>query len=371
MKQNIKILHIISKFDSSEGGPPKSVQAIMQYQNLLGYTSKIVTTSVLKKKIKNVFYGDLLLRRYAIPKLNFLKLIISKIKQNDIVHIHNFWNITVTISIIIAKIFKKKIILSPHGSLDKKNVRNNYFIKLLFFIFIDQFSLKKISAFHFLNKNEKKNFCFKKFLTKFDVIVPNFILLEKCKNSTVSIFKKHKINFIYLGRINKIKGIEIQIDSLKKIINENFDACLHIVGPDDGKLKALQIKVKKLNLESRVFFHKPIFNNKRFILLKKATAVLLSSHRECDPIIAKETLGVGGILIATKSCGLSSLAEKRVAIVVDRSIGKIVQAMKFAIQNPYKIANIKKNIKKYVKNNFNAKDETKKIIFFYKRILNA
>lgn len=370
MNRNIKILHIISKFDNSEGGPPKSVAAIMQSQNLLGHNSKVVTTSLIKNKIKNVFYGDLLFRRYAIPKLNFLKLIVKEIKKNEIIHIHNFWNVTVTISIILAKIYNKKIILSPHGSLDEKNVSNNYFIKLIYFTLVDQFSLYCISGFHFLNKNEKKNFYFKKFLTKFNVIIPNFILSPKYKSSNLSIFDKHKINFIYLGRLNKIKGVDIQIDSLKKIINKNFDACLHIIGPDGGKLKELQVQAKNLNLETRVFFHKPIFNSKRFLILKKATAVLLSSYSECDPIVAKETLSVGGVLIATKSCGLSSLGEKKVAIVVDRNINQIFKAMKFVIQNPNKIMIIKKNIKKYVKNNFNVKIESKKIISCYNKILN-
>ena len=41
--KSLRIVHIISKFDSNQGGPPKSVLSIMQAQNILGYNSKIIT----------------------------------------------------------------------------------------------------------------------------------------------------------------------------------------------------------------------------------------------------------------------------------------------------------------------------------------
>ena len=76
-------------------------------------------------------------------------------------------------------------------------------------------------------------------------------------------FKK-KINFVYLGRIHPVKGIDIQIESLGKIVNEGFNAHLHIIGPDDGSLIKLKEKVHELKLENNVSFYNSIFSN--FIL---------------------------------------------------------------------------------------------------------
>jgi glycosyltransferase involved in cell wall biosynthesis len=367
--KSLRIVHIISKFDSNQGGPPKSVLSIMQAQNILGYNSKIITSSKKKKKIKNVYYGNLLFARYAFPDLNFLKLIFKNIQTADIIHIHNFWNFTVTISIIISWFCNKKIILTPHGSLDKENIKNNFFFKLIYFLIIDIFSLKFVNGFHFLNTEERKNFFLKSIIFKKSVIIPNFILpinfrfLKKSK-----IFKK-KINFVYLGRIHPVKGIDIQIESLAKIVNEGFNAHLHIIGPDDGSLMKLKKKVHELKLENNVSFYNSIFSNKKFSFLKEANAVLLTSYRECDPMIVKETLNVGGILIATKTCGLSTLKKSNVAIIVDRQVNDIFRAMKFVISNSNKIKIIKKNTKKYVNNYLNYKVNCNQIIFYYKKVL--
>ena len=52
---------------------------------------------------------------------------------------------------------------------------------------------------------------------------------------------KNKINITYMGRLNKIKNIQIQIKLLFKLLTKDKNYVLNIIGPDDGELLKLKI----------------------------------------------------------------------------------------------------------------------------------
>ena len=113
MSDKPKILHLISKFDYSQGGPPRMVSSTAKIQKYLGYKVKILTTSdKYIGETNKIYFGKLLLNRFAIPNFSLLIKIYKEIKKHDIIHIHNFWNIFVTISIIFSKIQKKNNLIS-------------------------------------------------------------------------------------------------------------------------------------------------------------------------------------------------------------------------------------------------------------------
>ena len=105
-----KILHLISKIDYSQGGPPRMVLGISNAQNILKYNSKILSTSSKIIKKKNLITGRLIGEAYAIPGIKLLFQFFKHIKNFDIIHFHNFWNIFISISILIAKFYKKNYI---------------------------------------------------------------------------------------------------------------------------------------------------------------------------------------------------------------------------------------------------------------------
>ena len=86
----------------------------------------------------------------------------NEIKKSQIIHLHNFWNFTIFVSLFFIIIYKKKIILTPHGSFDIYNMRKSYLKKYIYLFFFGNYQISKIQGFHFLTNQEKQNFIYKK-----------------------------------------------------------------------------------------------------------------------------------------------------------------------------------------------------------------
>ena len=54
------------------------------------------------------------------------------------------WNIITTITFFLARYYKKKIIFTPHGTLEKINLKKNYFLKKFTTIYLKKKILNKL-----------------------------------------------------------------------------------------------------------------------------------------------------------------------------------------------------------------------------------
>ena len=124
------VLHILNKYDLSEGGPPRSIYNLLVGLKKRGIKTYLISTSKNNLKKNNlVFLGKNFLDRFSLPNLSLIFHLKKKIKEFDIIHIHCMWNFITTISLYFAIYYKKKIIFSPHGTLDKHNIKKKFFFK--------------------------------------------------------------------------------------------------------------------------------------------------------------------------------------------------------------------------------------------------
>ena len=62
-----------------------------------------------------------------------------------------------------------------------------------------------------------------------------------------------------LGRIHRIKGIDILVKAFANIIEKLKDVRLVVVGPDDGYLGELVALIKALKMEDNVLITGPLY----------------------------------------------------------------------------------------------------------------
>ena len=152
----MKITHIVSSLDSNEGGPPNVVLNFARFQNKFGH-KVFVVSHYNKKKYRNsinlkgvkIDVGNFLIKKHYIPNFNFICKIFKNIKKSDIVHLHGVWNGVISVSSLISRILKKKVIMTPHGSLDSFNVNNKYLFKKFYYYLFEKFNLDYIYPFIF------------------------------------------------------------------------------------------------------------------------------------------------------------------------------------------------------------------------------
>jgi glycosyltransferase involved in cell wall biosynthesis len=372
----MKILHIVSSLESSQGGPPNVVYSLAEVQKKLGHKVSIVgfmnEPLNIKKKFR-VINGNFVISRFYIPNLSFIIKIYNSIKHSDIVHLHGVWNGVISISALLCRFQKKKVILTAHGSLDKFNIKNKAIFKKIYFNLIEQFNLNYIHGYHFLTLNEYKNSTWfksikdKKFLIQSNSI--NFDKISKIQFKGKKFQTKSTKTITFLGRLNKIKNINLQIDLIYNLIKKKNFFKLNIIGPDDGMLKILKKKVSTLNLEKYVTFKKPIYGKEKYYWLKKSDIIILTSFYECNSVTAIEAMTVGGVLLATKNCNLQEAANAGAAKISDYNVSDLIKSVNFLSikKNSYMI---RKKALNYAKKNLDINNSAMRILDFYELIKN-
>lgn len=118
------------------------------------------------------------------------------------------------------------------------------------------------------------------------------------KTDTPNLIKR-KNNFVYWGRIAKVKRIDKSIILFNKIKNHLPGTLFYIYGPDGGELQNLKQLIKELKLEESVFFmgaKKPNYYPKEILSSK---FFLNSSANEGMAIAVTEAMQLGLVPVVT------------------------------------------------------------------------
>ena len=298
----MNILHIYASFAFSQGGPPVAIKYLALSQVLSGHKVSIITSYKIKPNIPGVKIINInyLNQRYSIPTLKSALKIKNYINKNDVIHLHGMWNGLISTSAFFAK--KAKSIITPHGMAVKRNIKNKPLFKIFYYTLIDKFLFKYINGCHYLSKHEYLNsnwiFKNKKFCIQFNLIDTEKIKKYISKNKKKSFLDNNIINLVYLGRFNEIKNIKFQIELMKKLYNKNLNIVLYLIGPNNSYKEKIKNIVKSYKLQKFIKFKNPVFGDQKYLFLNKANFVLLTSHYECNSVLAIETLSSGGLLLA-------------------------------------------------------------------------
>lgn len=159
----------------------------------------------------------------------------------------------------------------------------------------------------------------------------NDLILKDIKNITVlpmgitrtkhKIFKKENSpTIIYVGRLNKMKGIEDGILAFSLVLKKYKNAKLWIVGRGEEKyVLYLKNLTKKHNITSSVFFWDFITEEKKFELMSKAHIIAVPSIREGFGLIVPEAGSVGTPAVVYDVPGLKDIVSNNInGIVVQK-----------------------------------------------------
>lgn len=286
MQKIIKILQVYKIFNPSGGGVERHIDGINKTIN------DKFNISYIAKEIVN--FEELNFKN-QIFKSNF-KNIIKQIKCTDVIHIHGARSMFNLKFFLLGKIFKKKIVYTPHCYYDGKN----FFDTILKYIWdktIEKLIYQISSNIILLNDFWMKYALDKKFDTTKIKIIPNCVVK---KNYTVinQSFKKNtdQINILSLSRIDKIKRVNDIIETTK---HETDKFKLHIVG-NGPELDSLKQKYQQFK---NVIFYGFINDQKLEKILEEIDVFVISSENEGMPTVLIEMILRNIPVIATSIPG--------------------------------------------------------------------
>jgi len=138
---------------------------------------------------------------------------------------------------------------------------------------------------------------------KLDIrVMPLGIDIEKFK----PIKRENSNNLLYVGRISRLKQLEIAIEAVAKLIeNKIEDVRFIIIGPESDKnyFKELKDLIIKLNIEKNVIFKGVIAHEKLISYYQNADLLLLPSAHESFGMVMVESMACGTPVAAIKGSG--------------------------------------------------------------------
>lgn len=351
----MKILYVVSGFAPAWGlgGGVRTSYELSKEMASRGHDIVVYTTDILDHKSRinyryknwdgvKTYYFKTISNYLAKKQFNFAPKIMYYLMRNissfNIVHIHEYRTVNCTLTAYFAK--KKGIpyIIQAHGS--ASTTVGMIKLKKLYDLLIGHKILKNASKFIALNEMEVGQYLEMGVDENQIEVVPNGINVSDFENlPTKGVFKKRygiredeKV-ILFLGRINKIKGVDLLVSAFSNLTQKFKDTKLVIVGPDDGFRNILEKQIRDLNIENSVLFTGPLYEQYKLEAYVDADVYVLPSVYDMFPNTVFEACGCCTPVILTNRCGIADYIRDEAGIVVEYDKDQLCNALSIFLDN--------------------------------------
>ena len=297
--------------------------------------------------------------------------------DSDIIHAMGVRSFQSFIAALVSKKKKIPLVISDQGGLtthpDLKNGLKNRLIYRLQNPMIN-FIIKQASKIIAANEYEKKifsTFCDESKIS----IVRNGINLDSFNIDLPNFRDKYKIHesfILFLGRFNKIKGIDLllQAFSLIKDKPELAKTKLVIMGVDFGFESEMFRMINELNLTKKVLVIKNPPREYVMAAYKESKFLVLPSRWELSPLTPLEGFVFKKAVISTNTHGIPfTIQDGKTGILVDlEDYSALSKAILELLTNEKKCLEYGLNGYNLVHNTCNSKIMTEKTIEIYEKL---
>lgn len=131
---------------------------------------------------------------------------------------------------------------------------------------------------------------------------------------------------LFLGRLHKIKGIDLLIRAFARLCEKKDKVKLVIAGPDAGALAQLKRLTDALEIHDLVLFTGPLYKQDKLEAYVDADLYVLPSVYETFPVAVLEAYACGTPAIVTTKCGIADVI-KNFGYVVDLNVQEMCGAI--------------------------------------------
>ncbi len=291
----------------------------------------------------------------------------------DIIHLHEHRTFQNIVAHHYAKKYAVPYVLQAHGSLpimSKKRLKQVYDNLWGYRLLKDASRVIAVTGieaeqYKSMGVNEDKI-----------EIIPHGIDLSVFNNlpERGELRRKYDLNdnqriILYLGRIHKIKGLDLLARTFADLSKPLDDIKLVIVGPDYGYLPYLKKLVADLEISNRVLFTGPLYGQEKLEAYVDADVYVLPSFYEIFSITVLEACACGTPVIVTDRCGLANVINGQAGLVVPYDKQQLQHALLHMLENDKLRRDFGEKGKLLVREKFNWEEIAKQVERVYKDIL--
>ncbi|MBI1280691.1 MAG: glycosyltransferase [Anaerolineaceae bacterium] len=308
----LRILMVSARFAPYVGGTETHVNEVAKRMAAEGHDVTVLTTDPSRKLPRYEEQGGFKVRRVAAFPSNrdyyFAPGLYPVITQGkwDIIHLQGYHTLVAPLTMFAALVARIHFVVSFHSGGHSSQMRNSG-------RGIQRFLLKPLlkQAKRLIGVAQFEADFFSKRLgidrSRF-VVVPNGSQLPKL---TSPVEPTPYSLIVSPGRLERYKGHQTAIQALPKVLRENPNVRLRIVGtgPYEAELREL---ARSLGVNDRVEIGGIPPENRQGMaaLMSQAALVVLFSEYEAHPVAVMEALSLGRTVLVADTSGLSEIAKK-------------------------------------------------------------
>ena len=297
---------------------------------------------------------------YFTPTL--IKIAKDKIKNFDLVHMHNYRTFQNIVVFHYAKKYGVPCVLQAHGSLPRIMARQR--LKQVYDVLFGYRLFKGVSKVIALSWVEAEQYKSMGVPDEKIAIIPNGIDLSEYADLAPKGSFKKKVGVkrnqrivLYLGRIHKTKGIDFLIEAYALLIKDSrfHDVTLVIAGPNDGYLSEARTLTNALGVSNRVLFTGFLNEYEKVSALCDSSIVVSPEKFNVFLIVPLEAAALGKPVIVSNTNYISHIVrEGKFGFSVDYGNTKeLAEKMGKLLGNSNFTIDMSQNGRSFVSKNFN------------------
>ncbi|SHJ61478.1 Glycosyltransferase involved in cell wall bisynthesis [Pseudozobellia thermophila] len=154
--------------------------------------------------------------------------------------------------------------------------------------------------------------------------------------------KIDKTRFLFLSNMMESKGVLILLDACKELYRRGYDfRCDFVGGWKDVTEELFQNRIKKYNLQDKVYAHGPKYGDEKKMFFENADVFVFPTyyHGECFPLVLLEAMDYGLPCLSTVNGAIPSLIDDGLTgfTVPQNDLNALVLKMIWSIENPEKM----------------------------------
>jgi poly(glycerol-phosphate) alpha-glucosyltransferase len=252
-------------------------------------------------------------------------------RQPDILHVHGLWMYLSVVARRWHRSTSKPYVVSPHGMLDPWAMRNGFWKKRLAWHAYEDAHLSSAACIHALCEAERVAVRAAG-LERPVIVLPNGIERFQRPADLPAWRKKLPEDakvLMFLGRLTPKKGVAALIKAWSMVCDQQPAWHLALVGPDEGGYAGLLDGLASAGRRPpRIHLVGPAYGEERSRAYATATAFILPSVSEGQPLAALEALSQGIPALLTPQCNLPEVFEAGCGLEIGTSEEAIAAGVK-------------------------------------------
>jgi glycosyltransferase involved in cell wall biosynthesis len=305
---DLDVLHTVASTRADHGGPSRSVPLLCEALAEQGATVRLVTATPSSSRRESAILPDdpvnvhvvresgWLSRTLRAP-VGFYRALQEGVASSPpaLLHDHGVWLPSNVAAAVVSRRKNLPLVVSTRGMLTDWALRHHWWKKRLAWWSYQKHVLRRAALFHVTSQEEVDALR----ALGFDqpaAVIPNGVPLPDLAGQEESENETRRV--LFLSRLHPKKGLPMFLEAWAEVHPEGWQ--LELVGPtEDGHRADLKRQVHRLGLGEQVSFSKPVSDDEKWDVYRRADLFVLPTYSENFGIVVAEALAAGVPVITT------------------------------------------------------------------------